>query len=157
MSDKKEEEHVGKNKEESQVEEVRVLKSADGSPAVLPPTATAKVKPGIEFVKLPKSPLHDFDGWVDEETLLLANKPHPDGIGISFKITAKIRTLDLTNNKISEIRNLDQMPNLETLNLRHNLITNLSGLEVCPSLTEIDLYENSIKRIENLINLPNLR
>ena len=85
--------------------------------------------------------------------------------------------LDLYDNKIRQIENLDQAPNLRILDLSFNLISE-NNVTSIPSLTELyligndigrigkmdlksleklDMAENCIEQIENLEGVPRLR
>jgi len=99
----------------------------------------------------------------EETNIILTNKPHPEGIvfeeykgtdGASVDV-AKVRRVDLTNNKLSnKIGNLEVLGRLEHLVLRHNFLSNTSFedlLRVSSTLKELDLYDN---QITNFYSIP---
>ncbi len=61
-----------------------------------------------------------------------------------------LKTLNLSNNKISKIENLDTLTNLNTLDLSYNNIREVNGLENLKNLTYLNLEGNKIEHLENL-------
>jgi len=72
---------------------------------------------------------------------------------IKFK---KIRILDVSHNKISELKYLRFLTSLEDLNLGDNLIFNIEPLANLFQLKELHLFHNEITDIQILSNFRNL-
>ena len=70
-----------------------------------------------------------------------------------------IEELDLGNNRITEIKGLENLINLKRLNLRNNYIEKIEGLDELKNLELLDLSGNiDIQEIpESLIKIPNLK
>ena len=69
-------------------------------------------------------------------------------------------TLKLTNRgvrDISEIKGLENYPNLEELNLSYNRLQNLNGLEKLTNLKKVILKNNKVIDLRGLGSLINLR
>jgi internalin A len=64
--------------------------------------------------------------------------------------------LDLSNNRITDIRFLKDLTNLTTLNLSSNQITDIQSLQGLTNLTTLDLSNNQITDIRFLKELTNL-
>jgi hypothetical protein len=98
----------------------------------------------------------------------------------SLKSLPKLEWLDLSHNKLSEIRDLELCPNLKSLNLsfnnienlsgltfnsdlivelllRHNRLISIDGIEKCPRLEKLDLSYNQIGGFGDLTKLQELR
>ncbi len=76
------------------------------------------------------------------------------------KFSVAYGTLDLSDNDItdiSEIKGLDNLPNLRILILNDNEITEIKGLEHLIHLQELHLNDNLIKEIGGLETLTNLQ
>lgn len=69
----------------------------------------------------------------------------------------ELEALNLNNNQISEIENLENLTNLEDLQLEKNLIKIIKGLDNLVNLRMLNLYSNNISEIENFGNMGNLR
>lgn len=61
-----------------------------------------------------------------------------------------LEKLSLDRNRISEIKNLDELVGLEFLNLSHNYITEISGLNSLVNLKNLNLSFNNISSITGL-------
>ncbi|MFX1257268.1 MAG: leucine-rich repeat domain-containing protein [Promethearchaeota archaeon] len=68
----------------------------------------------------------------------------------------KLQRLRLRRNQITEIKNLDNVPNLKELILSENQITEIKNLDNVPDLARLDLDRNQITEIKNLDNVPDL-
>ncbi|UCC18402.1 MAG: leucine-rich repeat domain-containing protein [Promethearchaeota archaeon] len=70
-----------------------------------------------------------------------------------------IEELDLSNNRITEIKGLENLKNLKKLSLRDNYIERINGLENLHNLEFLDLSGNiNIEEIPEMLNLlPNLK
>jgi uncharacterized membrane protein len=64
--------------------------------------------------------------------------------------------LNLSNNKITEIKGLENLKNLRFLRLSNNLIEEIKGLDSQKSLMTLYLNGNSIEEIQGLDHLRNL-
>jgi Leucine-rich repeat (LRR) protein len=73
-----------------------------------------------------------------------------------YKFT-NIKELKLRNNKITEIKGLDNLVNLQVLNLSNNQITELKGLQNLVCLQKLHLSNNQITEIKGLHNLTDLK
>jgi len=67
-----------------------------------------------------------------------------------------LTSLDLSHNKISEIKCLENFGSLERLYLQNNQITEIKGLDNLKNLTHLDLMDNNIGELKGLGNLRNL-
>jgi Leucine-rich repeat (LRR) protein len=68
-------------------------------------------------------------------------------------IYEKIIELDLSNNRITEIKGLDEFDNLKILNLKNNYIDKIEGVETLKKLEQLDLSGNiNIKEIPDTLN-----
>ena len=70
-----------------------------------------------------------------------------------IKLDNELTSLDLNNNKISDISNLDNFINLTTLTLNNNKVSNISALSNLKKLTTLTLNDNNISDISQLENL----
>ncbi|TFG16826.1 MAG: hypothetical protein EU530_11435 [Promethearchaeota archaeon] len=68
-----------------------------------------------------------------------------------------LKTIDLSNNDISEICCLEYFKNLKRLNLNNNRIEKIVGLEKSETLVELRISNNEIKEIEGLQSLNKLK
>ncbi|CAD6191409.1 unnamed protein product [Caenorhabditis auriculariae] len=68
-----------------------------------------------------------------------------------------LKRLDLSFNRIREIKGLSTLKNLTHLYLVHNKIPVIENLDSLTALELLELGDNRIKKIENLSNLKNLR
>ena len=59
-------------------------------------------------------------------------------------------SLDLYHNRINEISNLKNVPNLRVLLLGRNKITKVENLDYLKHLVALDLHSNQITKIENM-------
>jgi len=75
------------------------------------------------------------------------------------EIGTDIEELDLSNNKITKIKGLDNLENLKILNLKNNYIKKIEGIEMLKNLELIDLSGNlDINEIPESINkFPSLK
>jgi Leucine-rich repeat (LRR) protein len=75
------------------------------------------------------------------------------------EIEASIEDLDLSNNRITEIKGLERLENLKKLNLKNNYIRKIEGIDKLKNLEWLDLSGNiNIKEIpESLNDLPCLK
>ena len=89
------------------------------------------------------------------EILILYNNKITEIKGLDNLVNLKI--LDLSNNQITEIKNIDKLVNLEKLNLSNNKITEIKGLDDLINLHKIDLNTNKITEIKGFDNLKNLK
>ncbi|MDI9869055.1 COR domain-containing protein, partial [Flectobacillus roseus] len=67
-----------------------------------------------------------------------------------------LNSLDLRNNKITDIRFLEKLTNLNSLDLRNNKITDIRFLEKLTNLNSLDLRNNKITDFRFLEKLTNL-
>jgi protein phosphatase 1 regulatory subunit 7 len=77
---------------------------------------------------------------------------------ISSHLNDKIglKNLDLSFNKIRNIKNIDKLVHLENLYFVQNKITDIVNLDTFSALKNLELGGNRILKIENLDNLQNL-
>lgn len=68
-----------------------------------------------------------------------------------------LKSLYLSNNNISKLKNLQNLTNLEKLYAFNNKIVEISGLDNLKSLKRLDLADNRIKKLEGLSQLPALK
>jgi hypothetical protein len=103
----------------------------------------------------------NFVGMLQDNFLSLSNKTIADISEIKGleDIETKVEHLDLSNNKITEIKGLDRLKNLRKLNLKNNYIKKIEGLSQLKNLEWLDLSGNvEIKEIpETLNDLPFLK
>lgn len=69
----------------------------------------------------------------------------------------ELEALILNNNQISEIENLENLTNLKVLELKKNLIEIIKGFDNLGNLQLLNLYDNNISEVENFSNMGNLR
>lgn len=110
---------------------------ADSGTAAPPSTMADKTPP-------PAAP--DMDVDMAEEWIDRTNEPLRE-IGNGYELTPTLRSLFLTNNRITEINNLEECVSLRELVLRQNAISRITGLDHCPQLEELDLYMNQIDHV----------
>ena len=67
-----------------------------------------------------------------------------------------LNQLELSNNKITEIKGLDNLTQLNTLSIRNNQITEIKGLENLTQLNTLSIRNNQITEIKGLENLTQL-
>ena len=100
-------------------------------------------------------------GILQANFLNLRNKMIEDVVDIKGleEIEAKIEDLDLSNNRITEIKGLDRLKNLKKLTLKNNYIEKIDGIEELKNLELLDLSGNiNIKEIPECLNeLPLLK
>ncbi|EPR79430.1 leucine rich repeat protein, partial [Spraguea lophii 42_110] len=75
---------------------------------------------------------------------------------IELPFNADIEYLDLGDNSIREIECLENVPNLKTLDLTYNCITEIKNLNL-KYLEELYLIANDIEKMSGLENLKNLK
>ena len=68
-----------------------------------------------------------------------------------------LQHLDLSHNKIIKIKGLDNLVGLQNLELRYNQITEIQGLDKLINLQKLSLSNNKISEIKGLDNLVNLK
>lgn len=68
----------------------------------------------------------------------------------------KLKTLDLTGNKISSIKGLEKLKSLESLDLASNNLTSVEELQHLKKLESLDLSDNRLTSIGFLKQLTNL-
>ena len=68
-----------------------------------------------------------------------------------------LQVLDLHENMITEIKNINNLVNLQVLNLSNNMITEIKNLDNLVNLQELKLSGNMITEIKNIDNLVNLQ
>jgi Leucine-rich repeat (LRR) protein len=90
----------------------------------------------------------------DIDEFELASSDIDDLDGIEFCIHAK--TMDLSDNKISDLSLLSGLSLLEELNLSDNEIVDIDVLSNLENLREVYLTNNNIDDISPLMNLPRL-
>ena len=73
-----------------------------------------------------------------------------------YKFT-NLQVLELSNNQITEIKELDKLINLQEIYLRNNQITEIKGLDKLVHLRVLDLSNNQITEIKGLDNLVKLQ
>ena len=75
------------------------------------------------------------------------------------EIEAKLEHLDLSNNRITEIKGLDRLENLKKLNFKNNYLGKIEGIDKLKKLERLDLSGNlNIKEIPESLNaLPCLK
>ena len=66
------------------------------------------------------------------------------------------QSLDVSKNKIKELKNVEFFLNIRYLNISQNRITDLSPLVTCTKLVELDCSKNLIKKLDPICNLPKL-
>ena len=59
-------------------------------------------------------------------------------------------------NKITEIKNIDNLVNLQKLDMWSNMITEIKNIDNLSNLQKLCLYTNKIKNIDNMSNLQKL-
>lgn len=69
---------------------------------------------------------------------------------------SNLQRLDLSINQISVVKNLDNLNNLRLLNLRSNRITSMQGLKYLTHLEHLNLNRNPIKSLKGINVLTNL-
>ena len=79
-----------------------------------------------------------------------------DNIIDSLKFCRSLENLELTGNRITSMKRIEELGDLKSLNLISNEITKIEGLENKSSLTSLNLANNKITKIEGLENLTNL-
>lgn len=67
-----------------------------------------------------------------------------------------LKSLNLSNNKVTNLEKLSELPNLQTLIVRNNNLTNLNGLKEAKSLVQLDASTNLIYDVSGISNLNNL-
>ncbi len=70
---------------------------------------------------------------------------------------ANLQTLDLQDNQITKIKGLKSLANLQKLLLDRNKITEIKGLETLTNLQYLSLFRNQITEIKGLETLTNLQ
>ncbi len=70
---------------------------------------------------------------------------------------ANLQTLDLQDNQITKIKGLKSLANLQKLLLDRNKITEIKGLETLTNLQDLSLFSNQITEIKGLESLANLQ
>ena len=73
-----------------------------------------------------------------------------------YKFT-NLKELKLCNNKITEIKAINNLINLQVLNLSNNQITEIKAINNLVNLQQLYLYNNQITEIKGLDNLVNLQ
>jgi Leucine Rich repeats (2 copies) len=68
----------------------------------------------------------------------------------SETVLRKVKSLDFSNKKLTQINNLNQCSTLQFLCLSNNSITQMSGLEQLTQLRILSIESNLIQKIENL-------
>jgi hypothetical protein len=100
-------------------------------------------------------------GILQANFLNLRNKMIEDIVDIKGleEIEAKIEHIDLSNNRITEIKGLNHLKNLKRLTLKNNYIEKIEGIEELKNLESLDLSGNiNIKEIPECLNeLPHLK
>jgi len=76
---------------------------------------------------------------------------------IGLKSITNIDHLDLSRNRIKEIKHLESMYKLNLLNLSQNQISEIKGLDKMKQLNWLDLSKNNISSIQNLDQLEKIR
>ncbi|ODV62711.1 L domain-like protein [Ascoidea rubescens DSM 1968] len=74
-----------------------------------------------------------------------------------FENVVNLRYLDLSRNNINKIDNLSALPNLSVLKLNFNDIEKIEKLSKLISLSRLDINSNDIQKIKNLSALINLK
>ncbi|CAG8704681.1 2215_t:CDS:2, partial [Racocetra fulgida] len=67
-----------------------------------------------------------------------------------------LKILSIQSNRLTQIKGLEGLINLEEIYLSHNGINELGGFENNMKLRVIDISNNNIKHIENIAHLENL-
>lgn len=67
-----------------------------------------------------------------------------------------LKSINLTNNKVSNLDKLSALKNLETLTIKNNGLTNLNSIKNIKSLKQLDASHNEITDISGLSGLTNL-
>jgi hypothetical protein len=65
--------------------------------------------------------------------------------------------LNLSHNRLTEIKGLEKLVNLKQLDLSINQLTEIKGLEKLVNLKQLDLFNNKLTEIKGLENLVNLQ
>jgi Leucine-rich repeat (LRR) protein len=85
---------------------------------------------------------------------------HLDGIGLTsidyFVAPERITFLDLTGNRLHDLKSLEKFKNLKFLALNGNDISDVSELRGLENLEFLSLAENNISSVAGLGNLPRL-
>jgi len=100
-------------------------------------------------------------GILQDNALNLRNKMVADIADIKGleDVEAKVEHLDLSNNRITEIKGLDRLENLKKLNFKNNYLGKIEGIDKLKKLERLDLSGNlNIKEIPESLNaLPCLK
>ncbi len=100
-------------------------------------------------------------GILQDNLLSLGNKMIEDISDIKGleEIESKIEYLDLSSNRITEIKGLERLENLKRLNLKNNYVKKIEGLGNLKKIEWLDFSGNiDIKEIPEFLNdLPNLK
>src|SRR5919199_321913 len=87
---------------------------------------------------------------------VLLKKAGTDDPEAAEQILSSMTTLELSDNRITDISSFGSLTNLTTLNLHYNLIRDISFLGSLTNLTTLDLSGNQITDISFLGSLTNL-
>ncbi len=99
--------------------------------------------------------LNNLYKFVNLKKLNLNNNKIIDIKGLDNLVN--LQQLYLSNSKISEIKGLEKLVNLQELYLSYNNITEIKGLDNLVNLQKIHLHNNKITEIKGLDNLVNLQ
>ncbi|WP_027710019.1 leucine-rich repeat domain-containing protein [Zooshikella ganghwensis] len=104
-----------------------------------------------------------FESKFDRDTISLSNKSltyitikYVDIKEILLGSLQNSKYINLSRNKIENIKGLQNIESVETLNLKDNKIADLSGLKSLKKLKNLFLYKNPIKDVSFLVNKPAL-
>jgi protein phosphatase 1 regulatory subunit 7 len=67
-----------------------------------------------------------------------------------------LKILSIQSNRLTEIKGLENLGNLEEFYISHNALTSISGLDNNPKLRVLDVSNNMIEHLSGLENLPRL-
>ena len=73
------------------------------------------------------------------------------------KLPSSIEVLDISNNKISALDGIENLPLLTSLNISYNEIYRISKIEKCTTLKELSINRNRISDISSLSSLSTLQ
>lgn len=102
--------------------------------------------------------LSDFKSDLEKGILNLSKCGLTEIPSISSSFAKAVKILDLSSNKIKNLKGISQFTNLRVLKLDNNIIKNIPALiKKLTNLEELSIANNHLKNLENLDTLPNLK